>query len=195
MRTTKSLTLLEWYPFILLSGGSGFPNWSKADQGICPIYIVYLRTIQPKQKDICIQADIQNVKLVSKLINQWSWVLDSIQLMGLAVYNSINLDVRFPSVCYRKLLSPAVVPFHNPRATVGVTTSSLDDLKKMMPVSVACCLSLHQKCSSLYCDLHKFERTRLVCIVFWLINLWNDNSVCYRMWLEDYRTYWSMMEM
>ncbi|PVD29768.1 hypothetical protein C0Q70_09025, partial [Pomacea canaliculata] len=54
-------------------------------------------------------------------------------LMGLAVYNSINLDVRFPSVCYRKLLSPAVVPFHNPRATVGVTTSSLDDLKKMMP--------------------------------------------------------------
>ncbi|XP_076467951.1 putative E3 ubiquitin-protein ligase HECTD2 [Babylonia areolata] len=54
-------------------------------------------------------------------------------LMGLAVYNSINLDVRFPTVCYRKLLSPAVVPFNNPRATVGIVTTSLQDLAKMMP--------------------------------------------------------------
>ncbi|KAL8601284.1 putative E3 ubiquitin-protein ligase HTD2 [Nucella lapillus] len=54
-------------------------------------------------------------------------------LMGLAVYNSINLDVRFPTVCYRKLLSPAVVPFNNPRASVGIVTATLQDLSKMMP--------------------------------------------------------------
>ena len=57
--------------------------------------------------------------------------------MGLAVYNSINLDVRFPTVCYRKLLSPAVVPFNNPRAAVGITPVTLDDLRKVMPVSTA----------------------------------------------------------
>ncbi|GFR86618.1 ubiquitin-protein ligase E3A [Elysia marginata] len=53
--------------------------------------------------------------------------------MGLAVYNSINLDIRFPSVCYRKLLSPAVVPFNNPRATVGVCNVTLNDLKGVQP--------------------------------------------------------------
>ncbi|KAK6185095.1 hypothetical protein SNE40_007408 [Patella caerulea] len=54
-------------------------------------------------------------------------------LMGLAVYNSINLDVRFPPSCYKKLLNPAVVPFSNPRATVGVTTFTLEDLKLAQP--------------------------------------------------------------
>ncbi|KAH9524841.1 putative E3 ubiquitin-protein ligase HTD2 [Bulinus truncatus] len=54
-------------------------------------------------------------------------------LMGLAVYNSINLDIRFPSVCYRKLLSPAVVPFNNPRAVVGVCNVTLHDLKGVKP--------------------------------------------------------------
>ncbi|KAK7482010.1 hypothetical protein BaRGS_00026702 [Batillaria attramentaria] len=54
-------------------------------------------------------------------------------LMGLAVYNSINLDVRFPTVCYRKLLSPAVVPFNNPRATIGFVQATLEDLKTVMP--------------------------------------------------------------
>ncbi|XP_059179233.1 probable E3 ubiquitin-protein ligase HECTD2 isoform X2 [Physella acuta] len=54
-------------------------------------------------------------------------------LMGLAVYNSINLDIRFPPVCYRKLLSPAVVPFNNPRATVGVCNVTLHDLKGVKP--------------------------------------------------------------
>lgn len=62
--------------------------------------------------------------------------LTRVQLMGLAVYNSINLDVRFPTVCYRKLLSPAVVPFNNPRATVGITPATLDDLRKVVPVSM-----------------------------------------------------------
>ncbi|XP_067657511.1 probable E3 ubiquitin-protein ligase HECTD2 isoform X1 [Haliotis asinina] len=54
-------------------------------------------------------------------------------LMGLAVYNSINLDIRFPPCCYKKLLSPAVVPFSNPRATVGVATVTLDDLMHVKP--------------------------------------------------------------
>ncbi|ESO93074.1 hypothetical protein LOTGIDRAFT_119782, partial [Lottia gigantea] len=54
-------------------------------------------------------------------------------LMGLAVYNSINLDVRFPPACYKKLLSPAVVPFSNPRATVGVSNFNLDDLIQTQP--------------------------------------------------------------
>ncbi|XP_067908690.1 probable E3 ubiquitin-protein ligase HECTD2 isoform X4 [Heterodontus francisci] len=53
-------------------------------------------------------------------------------LMGLAVYNSITLDVRFPPCCYKKLLSPPVVPC-NQNATVGVTMFTLDDLRQLMP--------------------------------------------------------------
>lgn len=55
--------------------------------------------------------------------------------MGLAVYNSIILDIRFPPCCYKKLLSPAVVPYNNPRATVGVAGLTLHDLAQTMPVS------------------------------------------------------------
>lgn len=55
--------------------------------------------------------------------------------MGLAVYNSIILDIRFPPCCYKKLLSPAVVPFHNPNATVGIAPLGLQDLMETMPVS------------------------------------------------------------
>ena len=55
--------------------------------------------------------------------------------MGLAVYNSIILDLRFPPCCYKKLLSPPVVPYNNPRATVGVTPHTLKDLKLVQPVS------------------------------------------------------------
>ena len=55
--------------------------------------------------------------------------------MGLAVYNSIILDIHFPPVCYKKLLSPAVVPYNNPRATVGVVAVTLEDLKSVQPVS------------------------------------------------------------
>ncbi|GAB1604382.1 probable E3 ubiquitin-protein ligase HECTD2 [Argonauta hians] len=50
-------------------------------------------------------------------------------LMGLAVYNSIMLDIRFPPCCYHKLLSPAVVPPKNNKATVGVAPLTLADLK------------------------------------------------------------------
>jgi E3 ubiquitin-protein ligase HECTD2 len=55
--------------------------------------------------------------------------------MGLAVYNSIILDIRFPPCCYKKLLSPAVVPYNNPRAVVGVTPLTVGDLKLVQPVS------------------------------------------------------------
>ena len=56
-------------------------------------------------------------------------------LMGLAVYNSIILDIRFPACCYKKLLSPAVVPYNNPRATVGVAAATIEDLEDTFPVS------------------------------------------------------------
>lgn len=54
--------------------------------------------------------------------------------MGLAVYNSIILDIRFPACCYKKLLSPAVVPYQDPRASVGVASLGLHDLMEAMPV-------------------------------------------------------------
>ncbi|KAL5021403.1 hypothetical protein ScPMuIL_000558 [Solemya velum] len=57
-------------------------------------------------------------------------------LMGLAVYNSIILDIHFPLLCYKKLLSPAVVPYNNPRAVVGVLPLKLDDLKTIQPVTI-----------------------------------------------------------
>uniref|UniRef100_A0A8C3KRH4 HECT-type E3 ubiquitin transferase n=1 Tax=Calidris pygmaea TaxID=425635 RepID=A0A8C3KRH4_9CHAR len=53
-------------------------------------------------------------------------------LMGLAVYNSITLDIRFPPCCYKKLLSPPIVPCdHN--ALVGICDVTLDDLIQIMP--------------------------------------------------------------
>ena len=64
------------------------------------------------------------------------YTLINIQLMGLAVYNSIILDLRFPPCCYKKLLSPPVVPYNNPRATVGVTRLTLNDLKLVHPVCI-----------------------------------------------------------
>ena len=48
--------------------------------------------------------------------------------------SSIILDLRFPSICYRKLLSPPVVPASN-SAHVGVVRNfDLDDLAQFMPV-------------------------------------------------------------
>ncbi|XP_002738170.1 putative E3 ubiquitin-protein ligase HECTD2 [Saccoglossus kowalevskii] len=54
-------------------------------------------------------------------------------LMGLAVYNSIILDIHFPLATYKKLLSPAVVPYNNPRSSVGRATFTLDDLAALHP--------------------------------------------------------------
>ncbi|XP_067930960.1 probable E3 ubiquitin-protein ligase HECTD2 [Watersipora subatra] len=55
-------------------------------------------------------------------------------LMGLAMYNGINLDIMLPFVAYKKLLSPAVVPCGNPNATVGVIPKpTVYDLESVMP--------------------------------------------------------------
>ncbi|KAJ8365676.1 hypothetical protein SKAU_G00145070 [Synaphobranchus kaupii] len=53
-------------------------------------------------------------------------------LMGLAVYNSITLDIRFPPCCYKKLLSPPIVPCDQ-NTPVGMATLTLDDLQQTMP--------------------------------------------------------------
>ncbi|VEL32580.1 unnamed protein product [Protopolystoma xenopodis] len=60
-------------------------------------------------------------------------------LMGLAVYNGVNLDVHFPSVCYRKLLSPVDLPTvsQNLRHTwgrIGFCSVDLNDIKSINPV-------------------------------------------------------------
>lgn len=57
--------------------------------------------------------------------------------MGLAVYNSIILDLHFPTACYKKLLSPPVIPQNLNHANVGVWKFGIDDLAEVMPVSFA----------------------------------------------------------
>ncbi|XP_077586597.1 putative E3 ubiquitin-protein ligase HECTD2 [Stigmatopora nigra] len=53
-------------------------------------------------------------------------------LMGLAVYNSIALDIHFPLYCYRKLLTPPIAPC-DPNGPVGMATATLDDLRQISP--------------------------------------------------------------
>ena len=53
--------------------------------------------------------------------------------MGLAVYNSIILDLHFPSVCYKKLLTPPVVPAGEASSVGIVTDPTIDDLAEIMP--------------------------------------------------------------
>ncbi|XP_072301545.1 probable E3 ubiquitin-protein ligase HECTD2 [Eucyclogobius newberryi] len=53
-------------------------------------------------------------------------------LMGLAVYNSIALDIHFPLYVYRKLLTPPTAPC-DPNALVGMATATLEDLQQVMP--------------------------------------------------------------
>ncbi|XP_023977122.1 probable E3 ubiquitin-protein ligase HECTD2 isoform X3 [Physeter macrocephalus] len=53
-------------------------------------------------------------------------------LMGLAVYNSITLDIRFPPCCYKKLLSPPIVP-NDQSMPVGICSVTTDDLCQIMP--------------------------------------------------------------
>lgn len=55
--------------------------------------------------------------------------------MGLAVYNSITLDIRFPPCCYKKLLSPPIVP-SDQNTPVGICSVTTDDLSQIMPVSI-----------------------------------------------------------
>lgn len=59
-------------------------------------------------------------------------------LMGLAVYNAIILDLRFPMVCYKKLLTPAFMPAHkanSPNVKVGLINPILADFRTIRPVS------------------------------------------------------------
>ncbi|XP_018008097.1 probable E3 ubiquitin-protein ligase HECTD2 [Hyalella azteca] len=54
-------------------------------------------------------------------------------LMGIAVYNSIILDIHFPSICYKKLLSPPVVPTMQ-ALPVGIASNpTLEDFREIMP--------------------------------------------------------------
>nr|XP_030720300.2 probable E3 ubiquitin-protein ligase HECTD2 [Globicephala melas] len=53
-------------------------------------------------------------------------------LMGLAVYNSIALDIRFPRCCYKKLLSPPIIP-NDQNMPVGICSVTTDDLSQIMP--------------------------------------------------------------
>ncbi|CAG2103150.1 unnamed protein product, partial [Medioppia subpectinata] len=54
-------------------------------------------------------------------------------LMGLAVYNSIILDLHFPTLCFKKLLSPPVVPQDVDRNPVGMCNITMDDFTQVMP--------------------------------------------------------------
>lgn len=55
--------------------------------------------------------------------------------MGLAVYNSIILDLKFPTACFKKLLSPPVVPRERDKTSAGMCDFTLDDFSQVMPVS------------------------------------------------------------
>ncbi|CAF3189557.1 unnamed protein product [Rotaria socialis] len=57
-------------------------------------------------------------------------------LMGLAVYNAIILDIRFPLVCYKKLLTPAFLTEQMTRLSkikVGIIKSTLADFRTIRP--------------------------------------------------------------
>ncbi|CAB3382980.1 Hypothetical predicted protein [Cloeon dipterum] len=56
-------------------------------------------------------------------------------LMGLAVYNSTILDLHFPAVCYRKLLSPPIPPPPGDESVLlGVVQQpTIEDLAEIMP--------------------------------------------------------------
>ena len=54
-------------------------------------------------------------------------------LTGLAVYNSITLDLHFPTACYKKLLSPPVVPADIESSDVGTAPVTMDDFAEVMP--------------------------------------------------------------
>ena len=48
-------------------------------------------------------------------------------------FSSIILDLHFPAICYRKLLTPPVVPANDETSVGIVTNPSLDDLAEIMP--------------------------------------------------------------
>jgi E3 ubiquitin-protein ligase HECTD2 len=59
-------------------------------------------------------------------------------LMGLAVYNAIILDIRFPLVCYKKLLTPAFMNEHMTnlsRIKIGIIKPTLTHFRTIRPVN------------------------------------------------------------
>ena len=66
-------------------------------------------------------------------------VLNTVKLMGLAVYNSTILDIHLPPCCYKKLLSPPTPPNRSKIGPVGVAEFGLHDLEQVMPVSDTLC--------------------------------------------------------
>ena len=61
-------------------------------------------------------------------------------LMGLAVYNAIILDIRFPLVCYKKLLTPAYVSDEMISASkmkVGIIKPTMADFRTIRPVGTS----------------------------------------------------------
>ena len=89
------------------------------------------------------------IVLLCEPLRCYSLIRPASQLMGLAVYNSIILDIHFPSCCYKKLLSPAVVPYQNPNARVGLPNLGIDDLAEVMPVRTDCCILVSNNLLSL----------------------------------------------
>ena len=85
---------------------------------------------------ICVQF-VYNRPLWCKIHNRLPTMLSSLtatQLMGLAVYNSIILDIHFPPCCYKKLLSPATMPRRGSTPVGMQPDLGLQDLIQAMPV-------------------------------------------------------------
>lgn len=73
-------------------------------------------------------------------------------LMGLAVYNAIILDIRFPLACYKKLLTPAFVrepTMSSAKTQVGVIKPTLADFRTIRPVdALLSCEEERSACAS-----------------------------------------------
>ncbi|XP_071443189.1 probable E3 ubiquitin-protein ligase HECTD2 [Hetaerina americana] len=80
--------------------GSGYSNSSSSSSG----------TESPLGSDSRSRASSYESHILSQNKNLREYNLIGV-LMGLAVYNSITLDLHFPLICYRKLLMPPVAPW------------------------------------------------------------------------------------
>lgn len=95
-------------------------------------------------------------------------------LMGLAVYNSIILDLSFPGICYRKLLSPPVVPAVHANDNVGVVENpTLDDLNEIMPVSTSY-LIMWSILEERFLDILTYKHVFCLQIDYWY---WRNNII------------------
>lgn len=107
------------------------------------------------------------------------------QLMGLAVYNSIALDIHFPPCCYKKLLTPPIVPCDQ-NTPVGMATLGLDDLQQVMPVSVASWHATAETVVSLWPQFHNL----ITSIQFSGCYVKKSECLKGRIIAEDFRVFW-----